>query len=96
MDTTVGRTCRHSGLGLLAPAMCTIVKQKASCSNGKPCSMLLINFTSSVSHEAPRSSLNFPAKSGSTSRFQGVSFKIWTGTQQTGILRAERAGDRRS
>lgn len=47
---------------------CTAAKQKASCSYVKACSML-ISFTGNASYEALRSHPNFPAKSGSTSRF---------------------------
>jgi putative transposase len=40
---------RHSGLGLLAPAMVHYATEKASCGNARPCSMLPTNFTRSAS-----------------------------------------------
>src|SRR5262249_12791867 len=68
---------------------CTTVKRKASCGNGKRCSMLRINSTRSASYEALRRHPNFQAKSGSTSRPYEVPLA------KTGKLWVKRAGDRR-
>jgi Integrase core domain len=60
---------RHSGLGLLTPAMVHYGQAESSCGNARKCSMLPTNVTRSASYEALPNHRRFPAKSGSTSRF---------------------------
>jgi putative transposase len=58
---------------------CTMAKRKTFCGNARKCSMLPTNVIRSVSYETLRSHPSFRAKSGSTSRFHEVRFKIRTG-----------------
>ena len=58
---------------------CTMATRKTFCGNARKCSMLPTNFIRSASYETLRSHPSFRAKSGSTSPFHEVRFKIRTG-----------------